>query len=297
MNSIDLLTLPEYREFVRKKAASTSQNKPYEVMARKKDGTILTVEVISRNILWNGNPLRVASIRDITERRKAEEELKVSREQLRDLAAHLQSAREEERISIAREIHDELGQSLTALKIDLSLLAKNIPKEQRSLVMKIKSMLTLIDICIQTVKRIASELRPGLLDDVGIIAAMDWQREEFQNRTGIRCEFIANQEEFSLDLERSTALFRIFQEALTNVARHSNASRIKINLKKKMNRIELKFKDNGRGITKEQISSPKSFGLIGIKERAQYFGGSVEITGAPDKGTTLSVIIPFRKEE
>jgi signal transduction histidine kinase len=157
-------------------------------------------------------------------------------------------------------------------------------------------MRKLIDSTLQTVKRISTDLRPELLDDLGLSAAIEWQGEEFQNRTGIKCGMTIDPEEIILDRERSTAIFRIFQETLTNVARHANATRVAINLKMKTAKIELKIKDNGEGITEKQISNPKSFGLIGIRERVHFLDGDVKIKGVQDKGTTVTVRIPIPKE-
>ncbi len=234
--------------------------------------------------------------RNVTESKRVEEEIKSSREELRDLTAHLQSIREQERTVIAREMHDELGQSLTALKMDLSWLDRKTPKDQKPLVDRIISMRKLIDSTLQTVKRISTDLRPELLDDLGLSAAIEWQGEEFQNRTGIKTKVTMDPEEIILDQERSTAIFRIFQEALTNVARHSNATRVSVNLKMKTSKIDLKVKDNGKGITEKQISGPKSFGLIGIRERIHFLEGEVNISGVQDKGTTVTVSIPIPKE-
>jgi PAS domain S-box-containing protein len=233
---------------------------------------------------------------DITEHKRAEEEIKNSQLQLRNLTAHLQSVREEERTHIAREMHDELGQALTAMKMDLSWLDSRLPKDQRSLLEKTKSMSKLADATLQTVKKISTQLRPGLLDDLGLPAAIEWQAEEFQTRTGIKCAITVDPEDIILDKDRSTAIFRIFQETLTNVARHAKATKVKVSLKKKAGKIELKVRDNGKGITEEQASNPKSFGLIGIKERAYYLNGKVVINGLQDKGTTLTIGIPLPKK-
>jgi signal transduction histidine kinase len=245
----------------------------------------------------NNKPLYMIGIhQDITDYRNAQEKLKGSQEQLRDLTAHLQSIREQERTLIAREMHDELGQSLTALKMDLSWLDRKTPKDQKPLVDRIISMRKLIDSTLQTVKRISSDLRPELLDDLGLSAAIEWQGEEFQNRTGIKSEVAMDPEEIILDQDCSTAIFRIFQETLTNVARHSHATRVIVKLKVKTGKIELKVKDNGKGITVKQISNPKSFGLIGIRERVHFLDGDVEIKGVQNKGTTVTVRIPIPKE-
>jgi len=233
---------------------------------------------------------------NITKRKKIEEEIKSSQSQLRNLTAHLQSVREEERTLIAREMHDELGQAMTALKMDISWLDNRLPKDQRSLLEKTKSMSKLADATLQTIKRISTELRPGLLDDLGLPAAIEWQGEEFQNRTGIKCEVTIDTKDIILDRDRSTAIFRIFQETLTNVARHTKAKRVKVSLKEKAGKVELKVRDNGKGITEEQISDSKSFGLIGIKERAHFLGGKVVIRGVQDKGTTVTARIPLPRK-
>ncbi|MBC8358463.1 MAG: PAS domain S-box protein [Candidatus Aminicenantes bacterium] len=272
---------------------------PYERTVYKKNGTEFPSEVnLSLVQDENNKPVFLQSIfRDITERKRADEELLTSREQLRNLAAHLQAVREGERTSIAREIHDDLGQTMTALKMDLSLLGTKLPKDQKSLLKKTKSMSKLIDSTIQTVQRISAELRPGVLDDIGLTAALEWQGGEFQKRTGIKCELTVDPEDIFLDKDCSTAIFRIFQETLTNVARHSKAKWVKVNLKKKARRLELKIRDNGRGITEEQISNSKSFGLIGIRERVQFLGGEVEIRGIQNRGTTLKAWIPLPKDK
>jgi len=237
---------------------------------------------------------------DITERKlaeqaskQAEEKLKESEEQLRNLAAHLQSAREEERTNVAREIHDELGQALTALKMDLSWLKNRLGEDQKTLLRKAKSMEKLIDSTIHSVKRISTELRPGLLDDLGLSAAIEWQAEEFQNRTGIECKVVVNPEDIVLDQDRSTAIFRIFQEALTNVARHAEATKVDVRLRCEEDRLELVVRDNGKGIAEEKISNPKSFGLVGIRERAASIGGDVEIRGSQNRGTAVTATIPL----
>ncbi len=230
-------------------------------------------------------------VTDITERKQTEERLRASRKQLRSLSAHLESVREEERKNMAREIHDELGQTLTALKIDLSWLTKRVPKEQGLLLEKTKSMYELVDMAIQTVKRISAELRPGILDDLGIAAALEWQASEFEKLTEIKCAFSSNPKDIVVDPDRSTAVFRIFQEALTNVARHANATKVKASLKEEAGKIVLRVRDNGKGIEKKQISAPEAFGLIGMRERVRFWGGEVKISGTPGRGTIVAVSI------
>ncbi|MFN7929611.1 MAG: histidine kinase [Blastocatellia bacterium] len=230
------------------------------------------------------------------ERKRAEEQLEQSFEQLRALAAHLQSVREEERGRIAREIHDELGQSLTGLKFDLSWLNHRLKQNDLEALAacqnKVRTMVELIDSTIQLGRRIATELRPGILDDLGLVDALEWQAQEFQERTGIVCEFISLPDQLQLDEYRTTSLFRIFQEALTNIARHAQADQVSIDFSQQPDELRLQIKDNGRGITAEEIRNARSFGLLGMQERAWGFGGEVQVHGAPGQGTVVTVHVP-----
>jgi signal transduction histidine kinase len=219
------------------------------------------------------------------------ERLRESEEKLRRLAAHLISVREEERAHIAREIHDELGQVLTGLKMEVTWLAKRL--RDKPLIEKTDSMCKLIDTTVQTVRKIATGLRPEMLDDMGIIAAVGWQAKEFQKRTGIRCR-AKLPPEVKLDIDISTTMFRIFQEILTNVARHSRATRVDIELMLNEERIGLEVVDNGVGIADDDLNGKKSLGLLGMHERALLFGGDVKITGTPGHGTRVSVSIPMK---
>src|SRR3954452_1526691 len=220
------------------------------------------------------------------------ERLKESEDKLRRLAAHLISVREEERSHIAREIHDELGQVLTGLKMEVTWLAKRL--REKPLLEKTESMCKLIDTTVQTVRKIATGLRPEMLDDMGIIAAVGWQAKEFQKRTGIRCR-AKLPPEVKFDMDISTTMFRIFQEILTNVARHSRATRVDIELIVSEERLGLEVTDNGVGITDSDLNGKKSLGLLGMHERALLFGGEVKITGTPGHGTRVSVNIPIRQ--
>ena len=228
-----------------------------------------------------------------TERRQAEMELKRSQELFRSLSEHLQVIREEERTRIARKIHDDMGQSLTALKIDLSWLNKRLAANQDSIREKLQSMVTLINETIETVHNVSEDLRPGILDDFGLAAAIEWQAEEFQKRTGIECRTSLPAEEFELSKEKSTNLFRIVQESLTNVIRHANATNVEINLNQADGILLLEVVDNGKGITRAAITNPKSFGLIGIKERVHSLGGEVNIVGTPNEETRIIVKMPI----
>lgn len=224
-----------------------------------------------------------------------------SREQLRALAARLTQVREDERTQISREIHDVLGQSLTGLKMDLSWLGKRastVPDNDLAELVddKVQDMCRLVDATIGTVRKIATQLRPGLLDDLGLEAAAEWQVQEFQNRSGIACRFISRLGEVEMSSDSSTALFRILNEALTNVARHAEATRVEVRLKVQGNCAVLRVKDNGRGISTREASNTRSLGLLGMRERALLVGGTVDVEGTPRKGTTVTVSVPLRGE-
>jgi len=234
-----------------------------------------------------------ALTREIAERKAIEEDLRKAEERLRAYAAHVEYAREDERTRIAREVHDELGQSLTGLKMDLSWLEKRLPEDlEAAAAGRLKSMFRRVDTTIQSVRRISSALRPQVLDDVGLIATLKWQANEFQVRTGIRCNVELPTEELALDRARSTAAFRILQEALANVARHAGATRVDISLRAHIDHFILKIADNGRGVSEAELRSPKSLGLLGIRERAFLLGGSVDIESKVGKGTTVTLSIP-----
>jgi len=288
----DLERMEEHHRKRREKGAQTLNE--YEFRFFDRHGNVK--DILGKTGVIPITKGRVVSWLDITERKQAEAELKRSQEELRNLTAHLQSVREEERRSLARDIHDDLGQALTALKMDLSLLSKKFPKDQKPLLDRTQAISKLMDTSIETVKRISTELRPGVLDDLGLTAAIEWQAEEFEHRTGITCEVTSDPRDIILDRDRSTAIFRIFQESLTNVARHAQATRVTASLKEKAGTLELKVRDNGRGITKEQISDPKSFGIIGMRERVYAWEGQVTVKSAPGQGTTVAVRIPLAKE-
>lgn len=241
-------------------------------------------------------PAVVRALREAEQRvqhRRAQEQLRESHEQLRALSVYLQSVREEERTRIAREVHDELGQALTSCKLDLSWIASRLPPEQKPLLDKARALTAHIDSTIQTVRRISSELRPGVLDHLGLVAAIEWQAIEFQNRTGIKCDVHARVRESLPDQDLSTTFFRIFQETLTNVIRHAGATRVSVDLKEADGQIILEVKDNGRGIARTEIFNTKSMGLLGMRERAALLGGLFKIGAlARGRGTRVLVSIP-----
>lgn len=232
---------------------------------------------------------------EIGERKRAEGELRKSLEQLRALASRLQSVREEERALVAREMHDELGQACTAIKMDLASIGRKTTKRQPQLRAKVDSAMQLVDKMIITVRRIASELRPRTLDDLGLTAALEWQAQEFESRTGIRCALVLPGDEFTLDAGRSTAIFRIFQESLTNVGRHSRATRVEAHLEKHQNQLIFLVRDNGVGFDIAQTRARKSLGLVGMQERALLLDGELTIDSIPGSGTTVKLRIPLSR--
>jgi signal transduction histidine kinase len=232
--------------------------------------------------------------RERSERKRAEQQLRVSHQQLRALSMHLRDVREQERIRIAREVHDELGQALTGLKLQLTWLAGRLPSSPRTLHERARFIAERIDRTIQTVRRIATELRPGVLDSAGLPAALEWQAQEFEKQTGIRCRVRSTLHETHWNQDLNTTFFRIFQETLTNVIRHSSATRVDVQLSQILGQVVLEVHDNGRGISEKEIGNTKSIGLLGMRERAALLGGEVHFHGEPSKGTTVTVRIPRR---
>jgi PAS domain S-box-containing protein len=226
---------------------------------------------------------------DVTEHKRTADELQGSRDQLRALAARLQKVREEERTRVAREIHDELGQALTAIKIDLSALCRELPADRKQ---RSQSVLQQVDETIQSVRRISTELRPAILDAAGLVAAVEWAAEEFAARTGTKCQLDLPQEDIVIDPEHATALFRIFQETLTNVARHAGATAVDVRLVRENGILILEVRDNGKGIREEQLSASSSLGILGMRERALLLGGELTIVSALGQGTIVRVRIP-----
>ena len=229
------------------------------------------------------------------QRLAVEVELKESYERLRELAANLESVREEERTQIARELHDQLGQALTGMKFDLAWLTNRLVKKDASLAQKAAAITVEMDTMIKTVRRIATELRPGMLDDLGLAASIEWQARDFEKRTGIVCTVNVPIVDLPLARDQSVALFRIFQEALTNVARHASAQIIEVKLTATPEEWILEVCDDGRGIQAQEIAGRHSLGLLGMRERAMRLGGTFEIKGFPGEGTTVTVSFPVNQ--
>jgi len=267
----------------------TERHGKEETLAKAKELLELRVEQRATVLARVNEELRT----EIADRVRAEEQLRTSRDQLRALAARLQNVREEERTSIAREIHDELGQACTAIKMDLALIGHKATKRQTRLRAKVDSAIQLVDEMIVTLRRIASELRPRTLDDLGLNAALEGQAQEFESRTRIRCRVTLPQEAIVLDAERSTAIFRIFQESLTNVARHAHATRVDARLEREANHLIFQVRDNGRGFDSDEAKARKSLGLVGMQERALLLNGELKVEGVPGTGTTMTLRIPL----
>ncbi len=244
---------------------------------RRPDGTIIGI---------------VEDFKDISERKQAERDLQESGERLRELTAHLQSIREEERSRIAREIHDELGQVLTALSLDVHWLQKRMPEKLDELQEKTRSMADLITETVNSVSRICSELRPAILDDVGLSAAIEWQAGEFTSRTGIVCNIQTEPRQIRLSEELSVAIFRIFQETLTNIVRHAQASEVDVQLRLTPHKFSMRVSDNGVGIEADEPHKFSSFGLLGVKERVRGFNGELTFCTGDKGGACLDVVIP-----
>jgi len=222
-------------------------------------------------------------------------ELKESSMQLQALAANLELAREEERTQIARELHDQMGQALTAMKFDLAWLSERLGKKDTSMAQKAKTIKEQMDTMIKTVRRIATELRPGMLDDLGLAASIEWQARDFEKRTGIVCEVTFTGEDLPQARAQALALFRIFQEALTNVERHAKANHIEVKLAATPELLTLQIHDDGRGIQEQEIANPLALGLLGMRERTKRLGGNFDIQGVPDDGTIVTVSIPVKQ--
>uniref|UniRef100_A0A831XL92 PAS domain-containing sensor histidine kinase n=1 Tax=Geobacter metallireducens TaxID=28232 RepID=A0A831XL92_GEOME len=268
---------------------SGGESAPWEWHSDKTGRTYEIFETPLKNA--DGSVALLALMRDITARKQAENELRASRERLRSLSNHLQRAREEERRAVSREIHDELGQVLASVQLEVSSLADEY-RDHWHLTGKIAGMEQLLAGAIRTVQRISSELRPAILDELGLAEAIEWLVADFGKRTGIEptCDILLQEATFSK--EQATALFRICQEALTNVIRHAAATRVNVSLEERKGRFVLMIRDNGRGITSEQLKEKQSLGLIGMRERAYMLGGRVRICRWIQQGTVVIAHIP-----
>jgi len=265
----------------------------FESRHRTAAGRLVPVEVSANAIEFAGRCYGFFVARDITERKAAETALMESREQMRKLAARISQVLENERLTIARRVHDDLGQTLTAIRLNAAWLLKEVPEAQTGHRTRLKDVLTLLDSATDTIRQIAADLRPGVLDELGLLAAIEWEASRFERRAGIRCDVVA---EGSIALEEgpvSLAVFRVFQEILTNVARHAQAKTVHIQLSGLAGVLCLRVVDDGIGIAEQRITDASSLGLMGMRERIEPLGGTLSITGRAGAGTCVEVRVPI----
>jgi len=265
----------------------------------RSNGEEFPIEASISQVYGDGGKLYTVMLRDVTERVKAENSLRASQAELQRLSAYIQNVREEEKTRIARELHDDLGQQLTALKMDVSMLISalkgcDVPPE---IDVQTHAMHGLIDTTVASVRRIAADLRPVMLDDLGPVPAIEWLINEFTRRYGIDVTMHLRQHDFNFNAAAGTALFRIVQEALTNVARHANAKRVTVRLAREAEQCVVWISDNGDGTEPEGMQKDKSFGLLGIRERTRMLGGVLKIDTAPGRGFSVTVSLPLQAVE
>jgi len=294
MNMKDLRPSEDVQLFLEKISLPDQQGTHLGIWRhKKKDGTLINVEIIGHDIIYKGIFARLVLGNDVTEKIIAEEKLKHSYDEIRRLASHIEYVREEEKIKISREIHDELGQQLTGLKMDISWISKKMHHDNEAVKQKIESIIELINSTINTVRKIATELHPSILDDLGLVAALQWQSQELEKRSGIKIEFSSALSYITVSKNIAVALFRIYQEALTNVLRHANATTVVATFNKEQDRFALKVSDNGIGFDTLKIENKKTLGLLSMKERALMTGGQYDIISNAGNGTTIIVSVPI----
>jgi len=291
---------PDYHALATTRRSRLREGLESEPLVEKRvirlDGEVRDVEITEASFYDEGKLAVLAVLRDVTERKRAERELEESREQLRRLSTSLQAVREEEKTRIARELHDELGQSLTGLKMDLAQLGSQLRPEQSDALNRAKSMQSLLDTTVASVRRIATELRPLMLDDLGLVPTIEWLVHDFSQRSGIAVELTLPSAEFDVGPELSTAVFRVLQESLTNVARHAQASRVAVALSGTDNNVELRVQDNGKGIGAAGAGGAKTLGVLGMRERTAILGGTFTLESEPGMGTSIVMMIPRQSQ-
>ena len=261
----------------------------------RRDGEEFPLDASISQHIENGRKLFTVILRDVTERVRAEHALLESKQELRELASAAHTVREQEKSRIARELHDELAQSLTSVKMDLSAAREDLPTSQQQLSAKLEGMQNMIDDMVTATRRIAADLRPLMLDDLGLVPAAEWLAQNFTARTGIHCNFSVDPPELQLSDPYATAIFRILQESLTNIARHAHASLVEITLDGNGGEIILRVRDNGCGFDPTAPRKPASFGLVGLRERVTLLGGGISIDSAPGRGSVIEIQIPLQQ--
>ena len=289
----------DYHPIIKKRIQQAMKNSDVQPMIEEKivrlDGSLADVLVSAIPFIDDRGPLLFVILLDITSRKQAETALKESQSKHRELSNHLELIREEERARIARELHDELGSFLNMLKLDLSRLGKQLPAGLVECRNEAHAMEQQVNEGIQTVKKIITDLRPSILDHLGLFPAIEWQVESFRKRTGIHCLLTMPDIDLKLEQTRITAIFRIVQETLTNIIAHSKASEVVINIEISGNDLVLTINDNGVGMPPIQQGSPSGYGIQGMRERALYFGGEINFTSSPETGTTMLLQIPLKQ--
>lgn len=293
MNSQDIRPGEEVERYLAFTTSDVSKQYAQGVWRhRKKNGEIISVEIHAHDVMYNDQSVRLVLINDVTEKLKVEEKLKETLAETRRLAESLQVVREEERTSMSREIHDHLGQMLTVLRLEISMIKSKLTPKDEVIKEKIEGAINTTNEVIATVRKIASKLRPALLDDMGLAAALEWQCREFRKSTGVSCVFV--EENFDdiasqLDKAAATAIFRLYQEALTNIMKYAEATLVQSSLIYKEGSIVLQISDNGKGFDIEEIKNKKTLGIVGMKERVLIMNGDFELKSKPGSGTTITV--------
>jgi hypothetical protein len=263
------------------------------VVGLRRSGEEFPIDASISHIVEEGEHFYTVILRDVTERTRAERELRESKEEIRNLALTASSVREQEKSRIARELHDELGQALTALKIDVGWLRGNLGDARDAVLAKLGAMQVLLDGTVAAARRISSDLRPLMLDDLGLVAACEWLAHNFQQRTGVACELVLGSGELDLADPYATAVFRVLQESLTNIAKHAEATQVEATLERGEGTVILTVRDNGRGFRTSEPRKEGSYGLVGLRERAFLLGGDIRIESEPGKGTYVEMRMPM----
>lgn len=287
-------TLATVRENLQKRLSGEVPSIFYHSRGVHKDGRRIDVDVHGTRIPYRGRPAVIGVAIDVTEARQREQEIAFSRQRLQELSQHLLTVREEQRTKISREIHDVLGGTLTALKMDIGWLKKQAVEPR--IATRVDTMMELIREAIDTARRISADLRPGVLDNLGLFDAIEWEAERFRERMDIACNINMGKAPGKIADEAAIAIFRIFQEALTNISRHAEASRVDIDADCADGMLTISVRDNGKGIASETAGDIKSYGLVGMAERARQLGAKLEITNAAGGGTLVVLRCPIAAE-